>query len=352
MQNTSKSLTAKNQVFDVTLVELAQLLQVSPSTISRALNRPDMVSAQMRERVLAAVNEHSYRPNGIARSLRKGETQTVGLVVSDLQNPFYSGIAKAIENRLSAAAFSCIICDASESQGKEQRALQLMGELRVSGIIHGFSGSGSDELERLGLDGIPIVEIDRASGMRGTDTVLLDNVTGARAAVEHLICLGHTSIGMISGPPRLTTGAGRLEGYTQALESAGIKPNTSLIAHGDFREESGRAAAHKLLAESPHLTALFIANNEMAAGALSAVQELGLTIPHDLSLVAFDDVRWARYVNPPLTVVAQPLKEMGHAAAELLLQRLAGRTSTISRVFQPSLVVRRSTGPPNGSAQP
>src|SRR5690554_566956 len=221
-----------------------------------------MVSPEVRERVLAAVSEHSYRPNGIARSLRKGKAQTVGLVVSDLQNPFYSGIVKAIEHALSAHGYSCVVCDASESQGKEQRALKLLGELKVSGIIHGFSGSGSDELERLGLDGIPIVEIDRASGMPGTDTVLLDNVLGARSAVDHLLELGHTRVGIISGPPRLTTGSGRLEGYLRALRQAGIEPSDELIAYGDFREASGRNAARKLLATRSPPTAMFVANNE------------------------------------------------------------------------------------------
>ncbi len=330
----------------MTLVELSQLLKVSPATISRALNRPEMVSPEVRERVLAAVSEHSYRPNGIARSLRKGKTQTVGLVVSDLQNPFYSGIVKAIEHALSAHGYSCVVCDASESQGKEQRALKLLGELKVSGIVHGFSGSGSDELERLGLDGIPIVEVDRASGMPGTDTVLLDNVKGARAAVDHLIGLGHERIGMVSGPPHLTTGRGRHEGYVASLGAAGMSVDESLIAYGDFKEASGERATRQLLSLPEPPTALFVANNEMAAGALSAIQEAGLRLGSDLSLVAFDDVRWARYVNPPLTVVAQPIQEMGRAAAELLLERFAGRREPVRRVFEPTLIVRHSTARP------
>ncbi len=333
----------------MTLVELSELLKVSPATISRAINRPEMVSAEMRERVLEAVREHSYRPNGIARSLRKGRSQTVGLVVSDLQNPFYSGIVKAIEHALSSYGYSCVVCDASESQDKEQRALRLLGELKVSGIIHGFSGSGSDELERLGLDGIPIVEIDRASGMHGTDTVLVDNVQGAKAAVDHLLGLGHERVGMVSGPPHLTTGSGRLQGYKTAIGNAGIRVDEDLIAYGDFKEESGRLAARRLLSLVPRPTALFVGNNEMAAGALSAIQEAGLSLPHDLSLVSFDDVRWARYVNPPLTVVAQPVQQMGQAAAQLLLERLSGRQESARRVFEPTLLIRQSTAAPAGA---
>lgn len=330
----------------MTLVELAHILNVSAASISRALNRPEMVSAAMRERVLAAVDEHGYRPNGIARSLRKGETKTVGLVVSDLQNPFYSSIVKAIEHKLSAHGYSCVICDASESQGKEQRALKLLAELKVSGIIHGFSGSRSKELKQLGLDDIPIVEIDRSSGTAGTDTVLLDNVQGAKLAINHLLGFGHSRIGIISGPTHLTTGSERLRGYELALTEAGIEIDAALIELGDFREQSGYDAACRLLNREPRPTALLVANNEMTAGVLSALQEAGLRLPYDLSLVSFDDVRWARYVDPPLTVIAQPLKQMGEAAAELLLQQLAGRKTSAGRVFTPTLIERASSAPP------
>lgn len=334
----------------MTLSELAQLLKVSPSTISRALHRPEMVAEATRERILAAVAKHGYRTNGIARSLRKGETQTVGLVVADLQNPFYSVMVKAIENTLSAEGYSCVICDADESQHKEQRALRLLGELQVSGIIHGFSGSDPHTFERLGLHGIPIVEIDRASGNPEADTVLLDNVMCAGLAVDHLIELGHTQIGTIAGPQHLTTGRERLEGFRLAIRSGGLEPRDELVRIGDFRQDSGYSAAKELLAMPERPSALFIANNEMMAGAITAVREAGLAIPDDISVVSVDDPRWARYVDPPLTVVAQPLEAMGQTAARLLLERLAGRQDPVKRVFPPTLIPRASTAPgPNSS---
>ncbi len=330
----------------MTLVELAEILNVSASSISRALTRPDMVSPAMRARVLQAVEQYGYSPNGIARSLRKGETKTVGLVVSDLQNPFYSSIAKFVEHTLSADGYSCVVCDASESQDKEQRALRLLAELKVSGVIRASSGRQASDLTQVGLNHTPIVEIDRATGEERADTVLLDNVFGAKLAVEHLVKLGHRRVAMISGPEHLTTGGQRLRGYREALAAAGIEPDETLVEFGDFREESGYEAARRLLRLTPMPTALFVANNEMMAGALYALKELGLNLPADVSLISFDDARWARYVDPPLTVVAQPLMEMGEAAAHLLLEQMSGRERPTSRVFTPTLIVRASTGSP------
>lgn len=342
----------------MTLVELAKILDVSAASISRALNRPDMVSEAMREKVLEAVEQYDYRPNGVARSLRKGETKTVGLVVSDLHNSFHSSIAKAVEHALSAHGYSCVVCDTDESREKEQRALALLAELKVDGIIHASSGTDQGELKRLRVAGIPIVEIDRASGMPGAGTVLLDNVLGSRLAVEHLAALGHRRIGMISGPERLTTGRERLRGYREALVAAGLSADGALVAFGDFREESGRRAAEALLGGAAPPTALLVANNEMMAGALTAIRELGLRLPDDLSVISFDDARWAQHIEPPLTVVAQPLAEMGAAAALLLLERMTGREQPAGappaprRVFKPELILRASTAPPPREGPP
>lgn len=329
----------------MTLVELAKQLRVSPSTVSRAMTRPDLVAPATRERILKLVNESGYLTNGVARSLRKGRTQTVGVVVADLQNPFYSALVKAIENILAERGFSCVVCDADESQDKEQTSLRLLAELQVTGIIHAFSGSNLAALKQLGLEGIPIVEVDRASGTAGADTVLLDNAAGARLAVEHLLELGHRHIALISGPKNLTTGAERLRGYQCAMKAAGLE-SESRIEFGDFRENSGYLAAQRLLASAEPLTALVVANNEMMAGALSALREGGHGIPSEVSLVTFDDVRWARYVQPALTVVAQPVTVMGEAAARLMLERLDGRNEKSARLFSPTLIRRDSCAPP------
>jgi DNA-binding LacI/PurR family transcriptional regulator len=343
----------------MTLTELASELGLSPSTVSRAISRPDMVAEETRERILAAVEAHGYRPNGIARSLRSGESNTIGVIVSDLKNPFYSTVAKAIENVVSRHGYSCVICDADESADKEAQALELLAQLKVRGIIHAFTGGDVDTLRRLQSEGLPLIEIDRRSGLEGVDVVLLDNRLGARLAAEHLIALGHRRIAIVAGPQRLSTGRQRLEGFRDALAQAGVPLTPQFVEIGDFREASGYQATRRLLELAEPPTALFVSNNEMMAGALSALREAGIDIPGDISLISFDDVRWAKYVDPPLTIIAQPTEQFGEVAAELFWERLQGRTEPVTRILEPSLVVREScayvdsgsTGAPTASAR-
>jgi DNA-binding LacI/PurR family transcriptional regulator len=329
----------------MTLTELARKLDLSPSTISRAISRPDLVAEETRERILAAVTKYGYKPNGIARSLRRGESNTIGLIVSDLKNPFYSTVAKSIENVVSKHGFSCVICDADESAEKEAQALDLLAQLKVRGIIHAFTGGDVSTLKRLQAEGLPLIEIDRRSGLEGVDAVLLDNSLGARLAAEHLLALGHRRIAIVAGPERVSTGRQRLDGFRTALATKGITLPDVYIEFGDFREASGYEATRRLLQLAQRPTALFVANNEMMAGALSALREAEVNIPRDISLISFDDVRWAKYVDPPLTIIAQPTERLGAVAAELFWERLHGRTDPVVRILEPSLVIRQSCAP-------
>lgn len=330
----------------MTLTELAAQLKLSPSTISRALTRPEMVAPATLAKVLSAVEAAGYRPNAIARSLREGVTRTIGLLVSDIQNPFYSSVTKAIERVAATHGYSTIICNADEDPANEEAALRLLADLKVSGIIHGSSGSNEDSLRELRQSGIAIVDIDRATDLEGADTVLVDNEKGSREAIQYLLGLGHERIATIAGPQNLTTGRDRLEGYRAALIESGHQVRASYVEYGDFREESGRLAAERLLRLPQPPTALFVANNEMMAGALAACRAAGVRIPEQLSLISFDDVRWARYVDPPLTVIAQPTEQMGSVAAELLFERLAGRKEPVSRVLETQLIERGSCAAP------
>lgn len=345
-RNTTQPPTTLRKANLVTLTQLAQQLELSASTISRALTRPEMVAPATLEKVLSAVEAAGYRPNAIARSLREGVTRTIGLLVSDIQNPFYSSVTKAIERVAAANGYSTIICNADEDPANEEAALKLLADLKVSGIIHGSSGSSQESLSKLRQSGIPIIDIDRATELEDADTVLVDNFRGSREAAEYLIDLGHRRIATIAGPVKLTTGRDRLEGYKAALRGAGVEVPTQYVEHGDFREESGRLAAERLLALPDSPTALFVANNEMMAGALATCRSYDVRIPEDLSLISFDDVRWARYVDPPLTVIAQPTELIGEVAATLLFERLAGRTELVSRVLETRLIKRGSCAAP------
>lgn len=337
-------------VASLTLVEIAEKLNLSVSTVSRALSRPDLVAEGTRQRILETVAAYEYRPNGVARSLRKGKTRTLGLIVSDIQNPFYATIVKAVEGVAAGHGYSTVVCNADESPRKEAEALHLLSEMKVAGIIHGSTGANLDILRGLNRQGLPIVDIDRVSGLTEADTVLVDNQAGARLAAEHLLALGHTRPAVITGPQHLTTGRDRLEGFRQALSSAGIALPSALVQIGDFREHSGYEAALRLLALPTPPTALFVANNEMVAGALAAVRERAVPIPQALSLISFDDVRWAKYLEPALTVIAQPTEQLGTLAAKLLFERLSGRKEAVRRILQPTLIARGSSAPPREKA--
>ncbi len=328
------------------LSDLARQLNVSTATVSRALSRPESVAPATRRRVLEVVRRSGYHMNGIARSLRTQSTQTIGVVVSDIRNPFSSSIVKAVEDVARINGYTVLICNSDETGQNEEVALQLFIERQVSGVIHCSAGANLDLLRVLQNKSIPLVDLDRRSGLENVDTVVLDNHLGAAIATRHLIEHGHKRIAIISGPKHLSNARSRLDGFRKTLRGANIPTPDEYIEFGDFRERSGEKAAEQLLALRHPPTAIFVANNEMMAGALLAIRQRHIKIPRDLSLIGFDDARWAQYSDPPLTVVAQPTDAMGKKAAELLLGRIRGETAAKTVVFEPELVVRRSTAAP------
>jgi LacI family transcriptional regulator, galactose operon repressor len=289
--------------------------------------------------------------NGIARSLRTQSTRTIGIIVSDIRNPFFSAIVKAVEDVARTNGFSVLICNADEDGRNEEVALQLLIERQVSGLIHCSAGANLNLLRVLQKKSVPLVDLDRQSGLEDVDTVVIDNQLGATLATRHLVEFGHKRIAIISGPKHLSNARNRLDGFRKTLRSAKIVIPKEYLEFGDFRERSGREAAERLLTLRTPPSAIFVANNEMMAGALFAIRQRRLKVPRDLSLVGFDDARWAQYSDPPLTVVSQPTEAMGQKAAELLLGRLRGEKLTKTAVFEPQLVVRCSTAMPKRSHQ-
>jgi DNA-binding LacI/PurR family transcriptional regulator len=330
----------------MTLNDLATRLKVSTATISRALSKPETVAPDTRKRVLEGVRRYGYQLNGIARSLRTQQTRTIGIIVPDIRNPFFSAIVKAVEDVARANDFTVLICNADEDGRNEEAAVRLFLDRQVSGVIHCSAGGNVQLLAALQRKAIPMIDLDRRSGLKHVDTVELDNALGALLAANHLLSLGHKRVAMISGPHHLSNSRNRLNGFRKALREADIPLPKEYVEFGDFREASGRRAAEKLLALSERPTALFVANNEMTAGALSALREQKIKIPDELSLVGFDDARWAQYSDPPLTIVAQPTGAMGKRAAELLLARIQNEKGATIEVFPPALIVRASTAPP------
>jgi DNA-binding LacI/PurR family transcriptional regulator len=332
----------------MTLFDLARELNVSISTISRALSRPEMVAPATREKVLAAVKQFGFQPNEIARSLRTRQTKTIGIIVPDITNWFFGVIVKAVGEVAKSNGYSVLVCNADEDPAGEEHALNLLRDRKVSGIINCPMGANLKLWRELKKTGIPVVELDRVSGLEKVDTVVLDNEKAADMAAAHLIGLGHHRIATIAGPQHLSNGRARFSGFKKALRKNSIPLPPEYVEYGDFREGSGHDAAKTLVSLQNPPTAIFIANSEMAGGAIGALRECRVKIPTQLSVVAFDDAHWARYLDPPLTVIAEPTEAMGRCAAELLLARLNSRSTSRKlnlEVFPAELIVRKSTAP-------
>jgi len=330
----------------MTLTQLAHELNLSIATISRALNQPAVVAAPTRQRVLAAVHRHGYIPNGTKRALRTQQTRTIGVVVSDIRNTFFASVVKAVDDVARANGYTVLICNADEDSAKEEAALQLLLDRKVSGVINCSTGANLDLLRTFQQSGAVLVDLDRESGLEHVDTVIVDNERGTELAIEHLVGLKHRTIATIAGPQHLSNARGRLAGLHKTLQKFGIPIGNRYIQIGDFKQDSGYHSAKRLLSRKDRPTAIFSANIEMTAGLVAYVREAGIAIPKELSIVSFDDEFWTRYMDPPLTVVAQPIEEMGKCAMELLLARLRNAQAPQTRIFTPELIVRRSCAPP------
>jgi LacI family transcriptional regulator len=320
---------------------------VSIATVSATINQTAYVSPALQDRVRQAITEVGYHPDVIARSLRTRTTKTFGLIISDIANPFFTAVIRGIEDVANRQGYALVLCNTDERLEKERAYVQLLRSRRVDGVIMAPVGGAEAYVDLNDTLGVPVVFIDRSAPARA-DVVVADNVRGAREVVHHLTGLGHRRIGVITGLPRISTSEERLAGYQAALQAAGVPVDPVLMKVGYSRLEGGYRAAQELLAMPDRPTAVFATNNLMAIGLMRAVAERGLRCPADISVACFDDFEWASVFHPRLTTVAQPAYEMGSAAADLLLARLAGRATAEPerRVLAPTLVVRDSCGAP------
>jgi DNA-binding LacI/PurR family transcriptional regulator len=332
------------------LEDVARAAGVSLATASRALHRPTMVASATRERVQQAAQELGYRPNVLARSLRTRGSRTIGLIVTDILNPFHATLAKGVQDAAEQEGYTVLMFNSDEQPAKERRALETLHGHLPQGLIVVPTADTTQNLEI--VLGVPTVELDRASGRPDAHTVMSDSLSGARQAVTYLARLGHRRIGMIVGQLDVSSARERLQGYREALEQAGIPYQDELVLPGHHREADGRLAALRLLSKREPPTALFVGNNEMTVGAVLAARELGLEIPRDLSLIGFDDSRWAQTMSPALSVVAQPAYELGTVACGQLLGLIAGDPLPERHLRLPTRLVHRQSTLPLLVAQP
>ncbi len=331
-----------------TITDVAREAGVSASTVSHVINETRFVSDQVKQRVHAAMEALNYQPNVIARSLRTRETLTVGVVVSDVTNPFFTSIVRAIEDEVLKQGYNIILCDTDEKPEREQAYLRLLMGRRVDGLIVAPSSGNADLLRSAIESGLPVVLLDRSIPGLTADVVLSDNESGAFDAVSYLIGIGHRRIGIIAGRLEVSTGADRMAGYVRAIQTHGIPADESLIEVAKFRRDIAYDKTMQMLNRAEPPTALFVCNNVMTAGTMAALKAAGKKVPDDISVIGFDDSEWAALMDPPLTVVAQPIVELGTRAAQMLMRRISrGRVKTPRAVvLKPELIVRDSCASP------
>lgn len=339
-----------------TLKDVAERAGVSPATVSRSFNEPDRVKSATRAKIQEAVQELGYRPSRVARRLRvkTGQSHILGLIISDIQNPFWADVARGVEDFASSQGYVLLLNNSDEDPKRQQVCLETMVTEAVDGVILPPVRGRSDDLSELMHSGIAVVCVDRRMLSGRFDTIVSDNVHGAYEAVSLFAEQGHRRIGYVGGIPNISTSKERRRGYQQALEDHGITPDPVLVREGHTPKQHGYELTTELLDLDAPPTAIFTSSNMMTSGALAAIRERGLHIPQDVAIIGYDDLPWelGRALNPPLTVVSQPGYEMGRRAAEMILQRILDPYRSPSLVtLQPELIVRGSCGSvPNDSA--
>jgi LacI family transcriptional regulator len=329
-----------------TLEEVARLAGVSRSTVSRVINEHPSVKAETRQLVWEAIRQSGYRPHAVARSLVTKRTQIVGMVIPEVvsnlfTDPFFPILLRGATETCNEHGYQLMLSLFSSSADRQEIYQGLVQNAYLDGVIVASAAVDDPLISDLLRDGMPFVAVGR-SPIERVHSVDVDNVGGTEMAMAHLISLGHRRIGTITGRPDMTAGQDRLEGYRRALTAHGITIDEDLIADGDFTESSGMAGMQRLLQAEP--SAVFVASDMMAVGALRALRQAGLRVPQDISLVSFDDIPIASATEPPLTTVRQPIGRMATLAVETLLDLIEVPGSGPRRIVLPTeLVIRESS---------
>jgi LacI family transcriptional regulator len=325
----------------VKIIDVAREAGVSAATVSRALNGRSSVDPELAARVREAASRLGYRPNGVARSLRRQVTDVLALIIADVSNPFFTAITRGVEDVAQSRGLSVLLCNSDEDPDKESTYLHVAEQEQVAGVILSPHRAGSD-VAHLRRASIPMVIIDRPLD-EPVDSVMVRSRDGARAATNHLIDAGWTRPACITGPEDAWTAQERLEGYLEAVRAHGDLDE--LWVHAPFRQQGGMSGAARLLDAPEPPDALFVANAQMALGVLEEARRRGLRIGVDLGVITFDDAPWASFVSPPMSVVAQPAYDIGAQAAQLLMERVKGTAPETPRhlLLSTMLVVRESS---------
>lgn len=329
-----------------TVLDVAKRAGVSPMTVSRVVNGSGPVSAKLRARVEKALKETGYVPNSVARNLRTKRTDTIGLVMPDITNPFFTHVVRGMEVTAREAGLLLLLTNTDQRPDEEARVVSMLLQRQVDGMLAIPAGTCADTVRLCQDAGVPLVIVDRRPETPGSiDVVRADAEGGAYELGKLLAGLGHRHTAVVSGPEYVPTAVDRVAGFSKAVEEEGLP--APVVAYGDFSLESGRDMTQDLMRSRPRPTAIFAANNFLAIGAQHAIEELGLRVPEDVALVGLDDLPAEMVTFPFLTVAAQPAEEMGRQAVELLLKRISEPAAAPEEILLPTeLTIRRSSGDP------
>lgn len=326
--------------------DVAEQAGVSVATVSRVFSNRPHVRAEVRENVLAVAAQLGYRPSRIARNLRNQSTHIIGLLVSDVRNPFFVEIARAIEDVANSHQMSVFLCNTDENPEKEQTYLHTLLDELVAGIILVPTQEKVEKFRFLLESGIPIVTIDRGIEGAAVDSVTSDNLQSAYQLTSHLIDRGHKQIGAVIGLENSTTGRERLQGFKLALADHGLTVNPDLIQCIDPTEKASEPIVSRWLTSATPPSAILSGNSLITMGVINAIHKAGLSIPEQIALAGFDDTIWMPHIGHGITVISQPVYEMGRSAAELLFQRMAEPSRAPREIMlKGKLIVRGSTNP-------
>ena len=334
-----------------TIRDVAKQAGVAPMTVSRVINNSGYVSEDTRTRVEEAISRLGYVPNMLGPSLRFNQTNTLALVLTDITNPFWTTVARGVEDAAQEAGYSVILCNTDESEAKQDQYLTMLLKRRIDGILLVPSTSTSNVVQTIKNQGVKVVVLDREVNDTEVDVVEGDSVGGAYQLTRYLIELGHQHIAILSGPQNVSTSSQRVAGFCRAIEEANLSHNTANIYWGEFSQTLGHEMVRRALQSTPRPTAFLAVNNFIANGALQALREMNIRVPEDVSVVSFDDIPVSINPMPFLTVAAQPAYEMGYQATQLLVARLVNAgPETVQKIILPvEILIRQSSGePPQG----
>ncbi len=307
-----------------TIRQVAKLAGVAPITVSRVINNAGYISAETRQKVEAAVSQLGYVPNTLSQSLRWKQTGMLALVLTDVTNPFWTTVARGVEDAASEAGYHVILCNTDESPQKQEEYLTALLQKRVDGMLLVPARDDLEDIQRVQMLKVPLVVLDRRLSQPVADAVRCDSESGAYQLTRLLLERGHRQIALLTGPEHVATATDRVTGYRRALRAAGLDSDGESVFYGAFTIQSGQDMARQALALNPRPTAIFAGNNFIAIGMMQTLREAGIRVPEEISVVGFDDLPASLLLDPFLTVAAQPAYEMGREATNLLIKRLAG----------------------------